>query len=211
MKLRETKVEEAVYEIQKIHETIFNLVAVEDEALLMRFGIQVQADSSSDDSEEEEIISEDSDRLFWSPDSVQEYSPGTTDELSQHLPNSADLKLLLEESRYNWFEIYDQFHDLLPQTALSDTQAIFYDLLNLDLGAQEVKLLKQSYSAFLAAEGDTCTYDQDRSARALSGQIVSESESDDPDSYIGVTDALSEAGKALVVKKRTAIRRRAKR
>ena len=49
MELRKTKVEEAVYDIQKIHETIFNLAAVEDEALLMRFGIQVQADSSSDD------------------------------------------------------------------------------------------------------------------------------------------------------------------
>ena len=70
MKLRETKVEEAVYEIQKIHETFFNLAAVEDEALLMRFGIKVQADSSSDDSEEEEITPEDSDRLFLSPDSV---------------------------------------------------------------------------------------------------------------------------------------------
>ena len=56
--------------------------------------------------------------------------------------------------------------------------------------------MKQSYTVFHAAED---VYDQERSARVLSEQIVSKSESDDPDSYIGVADALTEAEKTLVV------------
>ena len=55
---------------------------------------------------------------------MQEHSPGTTDEQSQHFPNSADLKLLLAKSKYNWLEIYEQFHGLLPQFVLSDTQTL---------------------------------------------------------------------------------------
>ena len=89
MKLRETKIEEAVYEIQKIHETIFNLAAVEDEALLMRFGIQVQADSSSDDSEEEEITPEDSDRLF----DHQIVCKGILQVLQMNYPNTSQILL----------------------------------------------------------------------------------------------------------------------
>lgn len=73
----------------------------------------------------------------------------------------------------------------------------------------EKLLLKQSKVAFESAERDG--YEQDKIARALNSEIVTESESDDPDSYCGMTNILSESGKKLIQKKRKAIRRRAQR
>ncbi len=60
--------------------------------------------------------------------------------------------------------------------------------------------------AYCAAEGDR--YDQDRTARSVNGEIVSESDSDSPEAYVGVSQPLSAAGKRLIAKKRAAIRRR---
>ena len=54
------------------------------------------------------------------------------------------------------------------------------------------------------------SYEQQRLARCINGQVVSESESDDPEEYLNVTNSI-EARKKLVLKKRVAIRRRAKR
>jgi len=44
-------------------------------------------------------------------------------------------------------------------------------------------------------------------ARSINGEIVSESESEDPEQYVGVKSVTSEAGKTLVQKKRIAIKR----
>lgn len=78
-----------------------------------------------------------------------------------------------------------------------------------DLFSFNEKLLKQSKIAFESAERDG--YEQDRITRVLNSEVVTESESDDPDSYCGVTNILSESGKKLIQKKRKAIRRRAQR
>ena len=72
-----------------------------------------------------------------------------------------------------------------------------------------MSLLKVFYLAFSTAEWDV--YDQNRIARAVNGEIVSESESDCPEAYVGVSDPLSCAGKELIAKKRTMIQRRARR
>ena len=53
--------------------------------------------------------------------------------------------------------------------------------------------------------------EQERIARSINGEIVSESESDDPEQYIGVKSVSSAAGRKLIHKKRVSIRRRARR
>ena len=60
-----------------------------------------------------------------------------------------------------------------------------------------------------AAEGDA--YGQKRMARIVNGEVVSESESDSPESYAHIVDPLCNAGKKLIAKKRAAIQRRARR
>ena len=54
-------------------------------------------------------------------------------------------------------------------------------------------------------------YEQDSIARSVNCKIVNESESDDPESYIGLSEPFSESAKSLVVKRRDHIRRRARR
>ena len=60
----------------------------------------------------------------------------------------------------------------------------------------------QSKQACAEAVQDTC--DDTRMARAINGEIVTDSESDNPLDYVGVRDTLSDRGK-LLVKKRAVI------
>ena len=69
-----------------------------------------------------------------------------------------------------------------------------------------MQLTSQSYSVFCVT-GDEM-YEQERIARAVNGELVSGSESDDPEEFAGVSEVRSTEGKALVQKKRLAIMRR---
>ena len=48
-------------------------------------------------------------------------------------------------------------------------------------------------------------------ARSVNGEVESESESDNPEQYVGVKNVTSEAGKLIVKKKWRAIKQRARR
>ena len=52
MQVRAASVDAALLEIQRIQEAIADLASIEDNSLSARFGIQMQADSSSDGSDE---------------------------------------------------------------------------------------------------------------------------------------------------------------
>ena len=77
------------------------------------------------------------------------------------------------------------------------------------LDKHHVSLLNQLYLAFCAAESDA--YDQKCTERIVNGEVVSESESDNPEAYSAITDPVCPNGKQLIPKKRAAIRRRARR
>ena len=115
------------------------------------------------------------------------------------------LRELLHLSKYNWFDFMEQ----LGCQRSSEEETIFADVLKLGLPANALCAVQQSYFASLEVEKEH--YEQDHTARALNGEIVSELDSDDPDLYFRVKDPLSAAGKDLVVKKRAAIHRRARR
>ena len=71
---------------------------------------------------------------------------------------------------------------------------------------KDLKHVKQSHDAFLITETD----EQRRLQNAINGDIVTDSESDNPDSYIGL-DLLSKHGQIVIAKKRAAIKRKARR
>ena len=58
------------------------------------------------------------------------------------------------------------------------------------------------------AEKDACV--EKRVARAVNDEIVTDSESDNPDDYVGLSDHLDDKTRMLIEKKRKAIQRRAK-
>ena len=73
----------------------------------------------------------------------------------------------------------------------------------------KLTLISQSYHAFLASQ--KALYESERVANMVNGEIVTDSESDNPEEYIGITDLLSENGCKLVKKQRAVIRRQAQR
>ena len=124
------------------------------------------------------------------------------------LSSPDDLHKLLEYSSYNWFEFLENLQNQLQKDVSCVSKPLF-DSLSKCLSKEEMQLTSQSYSAFCVT-GDEM-YEQERIARAVNGEVVSDSESDDPEEFAGVSEVLSTKGKALIQKKRLAIMRRAKR
>ena len=91
----------------------------------------------------------------------------------------------------------------LKKDVSTESRTIFSAFSSLDLRPEELKVLEQSYFAYLALCGDL--YPQYRDGRYINGEIISDVESDDPDSYIDLKDTLSEKGKILISKKQAAI------
>ena len=115
---------------------------------------------------------------------------------------------LLSDSGYNWFEFVSVFeqclgkYHLYPKQLRSRVQSMS-DKLN----PEETRLLKQSYDAFVNLQ--QCEEPiQDREIRVWNGDIVSESDSDNPDEYASAVD--DSIKRKLVQKKVMQIRRRAK-
>ena len=171
---------------QKIKQIYSELASIEDKALLQSFSL-VEIDSSS---EEESDVEE-----------------GTLVSESQVIPFSDDMNEMLRRCNFNWF----QFIDELKQHEFSsvEPQLMLESFDNCGFTKQEILRLRQSYLAFHTAEGEA--YGQKRVERIVNGEVVSESESDSPESYANIIDPLCTAGKELIAKKRAQIRRRAQR
>ena len=118
-----------------------------------------------------------------------------------------DIPKMLLDCNHNWFEFIDRV--LSKYEDMSLVSKSLYDTISKALDEEQLHLVRQSYYAFCTDEEQT--YKQNHTARAINGEIISESESDDSEAYIGVICAASSEVKVLVMKKRKAIRRRAKR
>ena len=121
--------------------------------------------------------------------------------------------LHLRESGFNWFQFYERVECMMEESSNLDVskslEEIFLQMPHLEFSQRQLELAVQSHRAFVAAT--SASYEEERMARSINGEIVSESESEDPEQYIGVKNVMSEAGKLLVMKKRTAIKKRARR
>ena len=128
-----------------------------------------------------------------------------TDSLSE--ADDSVLMDLLSNSDYNWFEFVKKIEDH-SEHASNSLESFFLRIPHMDCNHKELALIVQSHRAFLATQP---SYEEERQARIVNGEIVSESESDDPEDYVDFKEVRSEKGKLLVQKKHHAIRRRAKR
>ena len=89
-----------------------------------------------------------------------------------------------------------------------DLDLFFADITKL-FNPEQVKLITQSQSAFVASESNF--YEQTKLARALNGEVVTESDCETSDSTSDdPTDLTTERIRNLVSKKRRAIKRRAR-
>ena len=188
MKRRAAEVERCTEEAKEIREAIDKMAVVEIHSLAINHGLsdsEDECDSGSDVEETEGIL---------------------TDEVK------AILIELLQESKHNWFEFISQIEskENLHEQCLNIKilQSFYRDLPKYGLSDKEVELTQQSYMAFKSDE-EQHSYSRRKIARMLSGDIVTDSESDNPDLY--------HKDKELAVKKkveglkRSAWRRKAKR
>jgi len=88
------------------------------------------------------------------------------------------LKTLLRRCDLNWFEFVECLQNEKQKDVSSMSAELFESVAQCGLDEREMGLLKVSYLAFSAAEENT--NEQNRIARAVNGEIVSESESDSP-------------------------------
>ena len=188
------EVKKTLSEVQQIREAISDLASIEDKALMQSFGIE-EAISSLSESEEE---------------STAENVGGGDSEESEHVVDPPDdLKTSLRKCDLNWFEFIEHLQSDQQKDVSLMSAELFESVSKCGLDEREIHLVNHSYHAFCAAEADN--YDQDWIARVVNGEVVSESESDNPESYAAISNALSTAGKELIAKKRKMIRTRARR
>ena len=201
MEARASAVDKAIQEAQIITEAIDDLAKVQDKAILATFGVEPATETDSSESEGEE-------------DMPEEDMPMCLPAESTEKENQIALDHLVQQSIYNWFEFYEKVEALTENdTEVSAiTESFFSNLSKFKFSEVEVGQINQSRQAFFAAQSESNSHQLDQIPRAVNGDIVSESDSDvDPQDLVGITDPLSSAAKALVIKRRVAIQRKARR
>ena len=128
----------------------------------------VFSDSSSSDSKSEPDLSNSS-----GESNVPSAAPLTE-------PTQAKLISLLQSSSFNWFELIHQAE--MQKLDVSSVEEKFEALLG-ELSPEEGKLVSQSHDAYLHMEKWVMP-EEEREAAAMNGDVVSESEVENPDSYL---------------------------
>ena len=104
------------------------------------------------------------------------------------------MKKILQRCEFNLFYFMDSISVQEQQKMSSMSSVLMLESFEkCCFNERDKYLLKQSYLAFCSAKEDA--YDQDRTVRIVNGEIVSESESDSPETYANTTDPLSATGK----------------
>ena len=182
-------VEKSIMEAQRIREAVDELVQTQDKALMKAYGNCDSLDSSDDCS------STDSENEVPQKDFV----------LSDDMLSS--LCSLLVQSEFNWFEFCEKSESYVGSNE-HILQKFFEKIPECGFEKHDVMLIEQSHSAYLASA--TEEYAGQRIQNALNGDIVTDSESDNPNDYVEL-DPKSERGQLIIAKKRAAIKRKGRR
>lgn len=150
----------------------------------------------------------DSDRLGSVTDSSCDSCILTERNISQNVraaPSHEQLLYILRENKLNWFLLVEELKLLLrnhTKEVLQQTLLDFvYYLSNSDLSIEEEQQVEHSRQAFLELERQKMVDEIDDSVRT-------DSESDNPEEWVDVLDALSVEGKALIEKQRKIMKRK---
>ena len=137
--------------------------------------------------------------------------PGGTTAAGAHLPLES-LEEVLCSSRYNWFHLVDDVEEEsgMEKEAVGLCQYLdqFYHHVLPLLSCSERALLQQSYEAFKVSIPHS---DEVRDAAILNGDIVSDSEVEDAESYIGLSSISSAKTQWVLAKKRKPLARKVRR
>ena len=123
-------------------------------------------------------------------------------------PTHDHLLSILRENNLNWFAFVGELEQLLQSYSSEGLEQTLLDFSEFlpwsDLTDDEERLVGQSRQAYLQRQREyICSGNHD--------QIHTDSESDDPEAWVDVQDALTPEGQALIRKQRAIIQRKAKR
>ena len=214
MNARAIEVENCLIEAQKIRKAIDNLACIQDKAFLSTLGVLSDTDGSDDlasssEDEDDNAVGLSCVRGIESDAHESDTLHSIDDELC-----IGNVKSVLEASKYNWFDLCERLEHILGDTNLKDQLPSYLDRLVsdpsvLEVGEKEWELLMQSKLAFDAVSKELVC--EERDARATNGEIVTGTESEVTEAYFDLSDPLSKEGKQVIIKRRTAIKRRARR
>lgn len=184
MRAHASHVESCIQEAQEIYEAVESLAQTQDQALLDTLGMESSSSSEGTDDE--------TDCSLYEPFSGH-------DAMDIHIPDESSLGTIMRESDCNWFQFVERVEEYtshldIPGWDISSAlEKFFLQIPSLGFSKEQLELIVQSHRAFTAAR--SACYAQERVARSINGEIVSESEAEDPEQYVGVKSAWSEAGK----------------
>ena len=191
------QVESCIDSVRAIREAIDDLATTQDEALLATFGIG--PDDSAVSSESESSL------CSGSLSEIEEFDrPSEEDVLELE-----EFKQIACSCHFNWFSIVESCPNISEETLAATLNKALHDDGSASFESSNVSLLLQSRDAYHRAILDG--YESERIARAVNGEIVTDSEADvSPEDLVGLHVA-SEKGKLVIQKQRAAIRLRARR
>ena len=108
----------------------------------------------------------------------------------------------LKDNHFNWISFVDTLKTEEPSITPQDL-ADFASQLPDVIPSNELELFKQSYQVFLDKQEE----DAHGNNNVNDDEIVSESEDDNPEEWVGIEDLLQEPGKCLLQQKIQAVRR----
>jgi len=127
-----------------------------------------------------------------------------------YTPTKEHLALMLRENDLNWFAFVEELMNLLRQYNTDVINQVLLDFAqqidSMDFTEAEERLIEQSRQAYLLRCRQQESYDN-----LSSNQVVTDSESDDPESWLNLKQLKSPAGIELIKKQRKILRQQAKR
>ena len=214
MSQRSSVVEDSLQEFLEMRKNIDDLCLTQDRALLMSFGIESNTlvDSPSDESEED-------DKENDGPMVLK--LPTTSTNVDVHvvsIPSTTELNEILKQSHCNWFELVDTVLQLVngDEEKEVDEEEVIKQLNNYYVAAiescsfssEQCRLINQSHEAFVL-DGATSAWRRSQAA-ALNGEIVTDSDIEDCEQYVGLKSLQSEQAKAIIMRRRQQIGWRAR-
>ena len=216
-----SEVKEALGEAQAIREVIEKLAELKDKELLKSLGISDEEISESGSGDESETES-DSDGVLTNPVEDRKHSVESPKSDPLHVDNDIDPKTnydsvdsthlinILQKCDFNWLEFVSHVKKDKPNIDENTVDMLLdnfiKELPNLGINEHNNNLVQQSRQVY---------HEQklllEKQNEIDDGMIVSDQESDNPEDFLVVRQPLNDAGKKLILKKRAAIRRKAKR
>ena len=180
--LRASRVEECIKEAQTIRESIDKIATIRDKALLITLGLQDCEPCLSDNDSSCDSDSESKDSV---PISLN-IAP------SIYIPPPETLKYILDAAQYNWFQVIQSSKIVC---GADDFRKVYSKSLDLPMSIHQRNLLERSFASY---EATLPEYSQIRDENALNGEIVSDSDCDDSEDYVGITFVQSEMQRNLL-------------